>query len=320
MNTDQLKLTTEIMSGGKNTIILDDMGMPSVVVKIPKMTYAELGLGSSDAIFPAFIVGEKILEEIYISKYLNIVENDRAYSLPNQDPRANISFDAARATCKNKGAGWHLMTLPERALLAWWSKKNGTMPRGNNNYGKDIEKSHEKGHVTYKYASGENTLDGRTAAGSGPATWSHDWTNEGVFDLNGNVWEWCDGLKINNGIAHLMRNNNFEDLETAWINTGVNIVNGMNSGQSIATLREGAIPGAPGQLWESLAIPATTTSSTSTEFGGDGYWFNGEEERMMLVGGHWLDGLRSGVFASLLSYSRASSDHNVGFRAAFASL
>ena len=96
-----------------NEILYDDKGLPSVMVKIPKMTYADLGLGASTATFPAFLVNGQEVDAIYISKYQNIVQNGRAYSLPGQDPKANINFDTALKACTDKGAGWHLMTAFE---------------------------------------------------------------------------------------------------------------------------------------------------------------------------------------------------------------
>ena len=96
-----------------NEILFDDKGMPSIMVKIPKLTYAQLGMGASTAVHPAFIVNGTEVDALYISKYLNIVKDSRAYSLPGQDPKANINFDTARQACEAKGAGWHLMTRME---------------------------------------------------------------------------------------------------------------------------------------------------------------------------------------------------------------
>ena len=56
-----------------NEILVDDLGYPSVMVYVPKMTYAQLGLGTSTATFPAFIVNGTEVDGIWISKYQNIV-------------------------------------------------------------------------------------------------------------------------------------------------------------------------------------------------------------------------------------------------------
>ena len=50
-----------------NEIIVDDLGKPSVMVKIPKFTYEDLGLPGSGT-HPAFIVNGKEVPYIYISK------------------------------------------------------------------------------------------------------------------------------------------------------------------------------------------------------------------------------------------------------------
>ena len=86
-----------------NEILYDDKGLPSIMVKIPKMTYAQLGLGSSTAIFPAFIVNGSEVDAIYISKYQNIVQNGRAYSLPGQNVKHTISKDSSASACEAKG-------------------------------------------------------------------------------------------------------------------------------------------------------------------------------------------------------------------------
>ena len=150
-NFDAIKLAVESATGGKNTVLFDDLGNPSIMVRIPKFNISDVITGGSNSVHPAFIVNGVEYDEIYISKYQNVVVNDRAYSLPMQDPKAYITFDQAKTACEKKGKGWHLMTNAEWAAIALWCKKNGYFPRGNNNYGKDHAYPHEHGVETYKY-------------------------------------------------------------------------------------------------------------------------------------------------------------------------
>ena len=192
-----------------NEILVDDLGYPSYMVRVPRMTYAQLGLGASTATFPAFIVNGSEVPEIYISKYQNIVMNGRAYSLPAQDPKASITFDQAVAACTAKGAGWHLMSALEWGLLIAWCENNGYIPLGNNNFGKHLSESNY-------VAIPSNTPDAgkyanHIATGSGPLTWYHDKSPSGIADLCGNVWEWTGGIRTVKGELQVLTNNNAAD-------------------------------------------------------------------------------------------------------------
>ncbi len=195
-----------------NKVLYDDKGLPSFMVRIPKMTYAELGLGESTAVFPAFIVNGQEVPEIYISKYQNVVQDGRAYSLPCRDPKTSINLDTAISACSAKGAGWHLMTRMEWALLAHWCKHNNCMPLGNNNYGKDISEEARYHAVPATYGTGAD--EGKilhVLTGTGPLTWSHDRTHEGIWDLNGNVAEWVGGMRTVYSELQILVNNNAAD-------------------------------------------------------------------------------------------------------------
>lgn len=193
-----------------NEILLDNAGKPSVMVRIPKMTYAQLGMGESTALFPAFIINGQEVDEIYISKYLNIVQNGRAYSLPGVDPAASMNFDQARSYCEAKGDGWHCMTRMEWGLLMRICEMQGFIPLGNNNYGKHSSEQFYKAIPTF-IDTGAGGKTGRTATGTGPLTWYHDNSPSGIADPVGNVWEWAGGVRTVYGELQVMANNNGAD-------------------------------------------------------------------------------------------------------------
>jgi hypothetical protein len=195
-----------------NVLKYDDKGNPSIMVRIPKMTYAQLGLGASTATFPAFIVNGQEVSEILISKYQNIVVDSRAYSLPGEDAKTDITFDQAIAACTAKGAGWHLMTALEWGALIAWCEKNGFIPLGNVAYGKYHTETSYKAIPANKDGSG-NTL--RTMTGTGPLEWYHDKTPAGIADLCGSTWEWTGGIRTVYGELQILANNNAADKDNS---------------------------------------------------------------------------------------------------------
>lgn len=352
-NYDDFKLSVEAASGGKNTVIFDDLGYPSIMVPIPKFKLSDVIDGAPQTTHPAFIVDGQEKDVIYISKYQNIVEFDRAYSLPMKDPRTYINFDQAVQYSKNKGKGWHLMTNAEWAALALWCKKNNTMPRGNNNYGKDISTPLEKGVPTYK--DGNGTIL-RVATGSGSVGWAHDGTNAGIFDLNGNVWEWSGGFRLKNGEIQIIPDNNASkdisqlDTSTLWnaimpdgtlvapgtvgtlkfdytaaptADTGSfqlsdSIVNAQADDTAYGTKTFETLTAKAGvnipMILKSLGIYPIDASC-----GGDTLYMRNNGERLPFRGGAWNAGSGAGVFALNLNNTRGISNDNVGFRSALLS-
>ena len=318
---DAYRQAVEAASGGRNTVMYDDRGNPSIMVAIPRFDLSDVIEGAPNTPHPAFIVNGQVKDVIYISKYQNIVHDSRAYSLPGLDPRASISFDQAKAACAAKGAGWHLMTNAEWAAIALWSKKNGTLPRGNNNYGKDQAYAYETAIPATKDAEGK-TL--RTKTGTGPVTWSHDHTTDGIYDLNGNVTEWVDGLKIVDGRIIHANDNDFTATESSWVqsNTYFDNVSGLvlNSSRTATTgtpgKQFGQLSAASGhtipELFKYLAIaPHDATAIDDTVYA------NLEGERMALRGGTYNSAAIAGAFYLGVTHVRSTSDTNIGFRSAF---
>lgn len=192
---DDLRLAIEALSGGTNTVIIDDMGLPSIVVAVPRMYLSDLLADAPRIPHPAWVINGVEKDVIYVSKYMNIVKNDRAYSLPAQDPKIYFNYEQAIDYCLNKGEGWHLMTNAMWAAISLWSKKNGTIPEGNTNNGENYYAPHEKGVPSSRYLE----IVHRTATGTGPATWFHNHNVSGIADMTGNLFEWVSGLRLLNG-------------------------------------------------------------------------------------------------------------------------
>ena len=354
-NFDDFKLAIETMSGGKNTVLMDDREMPSVMVPFPKMLISEIMTGGSQNVHPAFLVGGVEKKEIWMSKFQNIVVNDRAYSLPRRDPKVNVNFDQALTYCRNKGKGWSLTPYSLWCAIALWCRKNETMPHGNNNWGKDVNYPHEKGTpCSYESASSESHPNepARCLTGSGPNTWYHNWMPDGIADLNGNVWEWCAGMRLVNGEIQIIPYANSMLAETNM---------GASSTEWKAIKADGTLvdPGSSGTLkwdWVSSKIQLTSGEVTYTtdqsnyteykgmslasgltvpelakalllypdepggDYGGDGHWMNTRGERVPICGGHWNGTSSAGVFSVSLNTPRTTSGSYFGFRSAFCEL
>ena len=72
------RFALEAASGGKNTLLFDDLGLPSVMVRIPMFLWSDVLDGAPQDPCSAFIVGGRVLDEIYISKYMNVIEYGRS--------------------------------------------------------------------------------------------------------------------------------------------------------------------------------------------------------------------------------------------------
>ena len=346
-NFDDLKLSIEALSGGKNTVLFDDLGMPSVMVPFPKLKMSDLIAGGSENIHPAFSVDGVEKSVIYVSKYQNIVLNERGYSLPMRDPRASLNFDQAVTYCRNKGKGWSLTPYSLWSAIALWCRKNGTMPRGNNNYGADHAYGHEKGVPTY-YESGKIA---RCATGSGPNTWNHNWMPDGIADLNGNVWEWCAGMRLKDGEIQIIPYANCMAADasmgassTLWkaIAADGTLVEPGTAG----TLKYNYVSGhiqltsgdiTPEDTWRGDTYQNMTLDSALTvpeiakalliypdepggDYGGDGHYMNNSGERLPRCGGGWFNTSNAGVFSVGLDLPRSYSSTSIGFRSAYCEL
>ena len=338
-----------------NNISDDEIDDLDELVYIPKFKNSDVLIGGDNNTHPAFIVNGKEIPGFYYSKYQNVVKTvdgvNMAYSLYGKDPAVNINFDNARARCEAKGKGYHLSTMAEWAAIALWCKKNGTMPYGNNNYGKDTRETDYVAIPTSKDTTDPNKT-GRVATGTGPLTWSHDETDSGVWDLNGNTWEWQGGYRTVYGEVQILANND-----------AANPGNPQNATSQLwkainATTGELVAPGSAGTVKLDYVSSKWTYSASITDLKNEGrgctfanvtftadvkqpaqdllralamlpvagdtgynddyFWANnGAAERLAFRGGSWSSGTSAGVFPVSGNSSRSGVGTDIGFRSAY---
>lgn len=344
---DTLRKTVESASGGLNTVLYTTKGQPSYFRVIPKRTLESfttqnLGTGTH----PAFkVTGGADKENIFIGMYTGVVRNGELLSLPGVEPSHSYNHDQFITYARAGGTGWHCITNQERALLGHLCYEQGFYPGGNNNYGQhESTGQYGVGPDGLKDLGGSAAGNTRTLTGSGPTSWRHDNTPFGISDLNGNVWEWSPGMRLNAGEIQIIPNNdaalNTTDLGSSSViwkaidgSTGelvapgsANTVKYAVSGTTNYTLVR-----TNGTSFEGMTNPGSTPVSAtalaickaqglypvaSSGLGNDYFYVDVTGERCPLFGGHWGGIPAAGVWALSLALVRPRVDYAVGSRVA----
>lgn len=344
------KLTAADNNGG--VIKYDQYGNPNVMVWIPAFNWSPTAGFASDKLHPAFMVDGTAISGFWCSKYKNVlIDNSTkaiysagtlsgsahsyiAASRANQASRHTIDFDAARKACTNMGTGWHLLSNAEWAAIAIWCKENSKMPYGNNSYGDDTNDPTVIGNIIAGDTFGSG--NSRWYGGSGGIKTSHDRTANGIYDMNGNMWEWVDGLCLIDGLIMVAGNantsptwagNSFAATEDNWYNTGMYVkwaggsatkfTLGTGGRDSVMTEVKsqyfGTTTGAD-SLCKTVALGPT--SSSAANYGNDYFYVNNNGTFFPRRSGDWIQSTNAGVFFLILIRSRAYTSYAVGFRSA----
>jgi hypothetical protein len=283
-------------------------------VFVPAFNLSDVIPNAPATLHPAFIVNGSPIDGFWCSKYVMSNNGGVARSVAGQLPWVSITLDNAKAACEAMGAGYHMITNAEWSAIALWCKARGFMPDGN------------------------NQSSAAVATGSNNPEWYHNNDLSGIEGLNGNVREWCTGIRLFNGELQIIPDNN----------AGVNGVD--NSASSVlwrAIMPDGTLvtPGTAGTVrWSNVSTSWTNFSDvltnptatgagayllqslalipepglTNEDYDEDGLIGNmGNAEYLPYRGGTWTNGVRAGVFCLRLDYSRTATGTSLGFRSAF---
>ena len=335
---DASRHAVERASGGRQTVLYDDLGNPSIMNIIPIFRYEDLGYNADmgSGVVSCFDVGTGTNKsEIFIGAFQSSLVGSRAVSLPRTDQTTNINFDTAKTYCANKGAGWHLMTMHEWAAISLWCMANGFEPRGNTDSGRAHDRYVEQGRRM------DGGLPGNTAgtpcvhAGSGPDAWRHNNSPWGISDLVGNVWEWIDGFKLQDG--RIIASTFNTQAEASWVaqaayfdstlttggaprlsNAVVNRLgtigdntNGGNTASAAFNVMAKTGTYVSNQLLKRLLVEPSTVLPKGSVF------MRNFGERLPIRGGSWSNGSSAGLATLGCDGSRVRTNINIGFRLAF---
>lgn len=304
-------------------IVKDAHGLPNYMT----MFYIEPGTCKPEDVPEMFKVNGKTVPAVLISQFPNAeIKDGIVASLPFQKPAECYSYKKAQKACRDKGAGWHLLTNTEFVYLLDEADRLGHTITGNTDYGKNADNPEEKGWC----------YDGfTTLTGLDPLAWSHDGTAGGVFGLCGGFWEWAAGLRLRKGAIQYIKENDaaFKDYEvwdkewTAAAAGGRQLFLDAQGGKVVLT--DGDTAGA----WAGCHISEMKLGGSLEEVPEiifklgilprnwkerkDGIWADSEEEETVPVRGSSFGGTSDGGPAALHLYGlRSNSDYNVSFRSA----
>ncbi|MDZ9237899.1 SUMF1/EgtB/PvdO family nonheme iron enzyme [Escherichia coli] len=336
---DANRYAVERASGGRQTVLYDDLGNPSVMNIIPIFRYEDLGYSEDmgTGVVSCFDVGTGANKsEIFIGAFQSSLVGSRAVSLPRANPATSINFDAAKGYCANKGAGWHLMTMHEWAAISLWCIANGFEPRGNTNYGRAHDRYVERGRRMDGRMPGDTAGTASVHAGSGPDAWRHNNSPWGISDLVGNVWEWLDGFKLQDG--QIIASTFNTQAEASWAAQAAYFDSTMATGGAprlsdavvnrLGTIGDNTNAGYSAN--ENFAVMAKTGTyvsnkllkrllvEPSTVLPKGRVCMRNFGERFPYRGGNWSHGGNAGLAALDCYYSRVGASNNIGFRLAFA--
>ena len=220
---------------------------------------------------------------------------------------------------------------------------NVTIPRGNTNYGRSHEKKWETARRYDSGMPGDSSGVARTSNGSGPNTWSHDHSEHGVHDLVGNVWEWLDQMRLEEGQVITTLDNDPLLKEEDWHRHLAYFDSNSNSitSESIgAPILSASIKNRNGAIGDNTHAAYAHNSSISS-IAKDSCYIGSELLRCLRVefndstlskgalyarnygsrfplrGGTWGSGSFAGLEALSLSTARTNMGSSIGFRPAY---
>lgn len=210
---DELRREAEAASGGRNTVVRDELGNPHWMYVLRKFSF-------EGDVHPAFLIDGREVDEILVGKYqASRGSGGMAASEAGKLPWTRQTLKEAFNACRSMGKNFFLTSNAVYAanIVRLLKEAGDRYCAGNTNYGRDVLCHWMIGDLnTREYMPGDRRLNGQennwegglTLTGSGGIDWNDDGTSDGIADLVGNAWEWCTGFRILDGEIQVTEANN----------------------------------------------------------------------------------------------------------------
>lgn len=293
-------------------IVRETLSTGDVMVKIPKFYFKRYREGNVEhikiadkptsgfAVHPLFKHAGKENEFAYIGAYKTSSNNK---SVTGASPQVSQTRAQFRTNAKAKGAGWSLIDIAALSAIQMLI----LVEFADNNVQKVIGRGYcDSNSSSLRTGSCNNVpgLTGRPAGTDGKT----DVIWRGIEGLWGNVWEWCDGVNINNGEYYVCNDQSKYADDTATGYTKLSFKGTTNWSSSYIT-EEGLDTGANGHVM----LPAAAGNGSESTFMCDACW-SSTGWRVFLLGGCWDYGSDCGLFTADLDYPSSLSYSCVGSR------
>ena len=282
-----------------------------IMVKIPAFYYQRYRDGNTEHIriadkpvdgftlHPAFDRGDYgVYDHIYVGAYKTSSGHKSGAGVA---PLVNITRAAFRSNAKTKGAGWGIIDLAAVSAIQMLI----TVEFATN----DVQTAIGAGYSNASAALATGTCDTVTNLTGRPAGTADkvDVVWRGIEGFWGNVWEWTDGININNGTYYVSNNpDNYAD-DTASFYTALSYTG--STGWSSSYIQTEGLDEA--NSW--AMMPALAGSGSATTYFCDGCW-SSTGWRVFVRGGAWDDGSLGGLWASYTNIASSATNTSSGSR------
>lgn len=283
-----------------------------VFTKIPKFYYKRTRVMNIEEIqitdkpwqgfkiHPAFLRAGVEKDFIYVGSYKTSSNNK---SVSGASPQVSQTRATMRNNARNKGAGYGIIDI------ATWNAIQMLMlvEVADNNVqaviGEGWSASGHSGSKATGSCDAVPNLTGRPAGTSNDV----DVVWRGIEGFWGNVWEWVDGININNGAYYICTDPTKYADDTTTNYTSLEYTGG--TGWSTSYIQQEGYD----EEIDWCMMPTTAGGGSATTYYADACW-SASGWRVCQRGGDWNDGSSCGLFAVLFSGDSSSTGTGIGSR------